>query len=315
MKKKMLSCLVIILLIVLVIMGCATPSPAPAPTAASTAAPANAPAPQAKGVTLKLGFDTPPTSYLGAPSKWWADEVTKRTEGRVTVQVFPTGTLCAQAKAIDYLRSGLADLYVISISVHEKFFPLCAIDNNPGCSLPATPEGTKAAAETLTAALNKYPSMAKEMEGLKLIAHIFQAPVHLLTKDRLVRVPADVKGLKIGGSGLRIPALELIGAVPVQDIPPLAYEKLQTGVTQGTLSDWAGISSYQLWEVAKYITDVDFGQCAFPLVMSTDAWNKVSASDQKILLDVGAESYKVYLATILDNEQSGQQKWLRHAGS
>jgi TRAP-type C4-dicarboxylate transport system substrate-binding protein len=313
MKKVLWYLVILVAVISFMVMGCA-PTSAPQPPSSTQPVQTPAPAAPVAKITLKLGHDTNPASYFGVASNWWAEEVTKRTEGRVTVEVYPNSTLAAQAKSLDYLRAGMADVYVVSISTHAKSFPLSSVDSLPGIGAPTTYEGRLLATNTFMSILNKYPAVADEWKEFKIISYYSGSNFHLLTKDKEVHTPADLKGMKIGSLGLRQNFMELCGATPVMDIPPQAYEKLQTGVTQGTCVDWTATFSFQLWEVVKYFTEVYLGGNGLPLTMSLDSWKKISAADQKILLDVGLESQKPLADSLVQRTQAGKDKFLAAAG-
>ena len=313
--KKILWCLVILVVVVsFMVGGCGTPASAPQPPSPTQPIQTPAPAPPAAKLTLKLGYDTPPTSFFGVASGWWAEEVTKRTGGRITIEVYPSSTLVAQAKALDYLRAGMADIYVVSVGTHAKSFPLSVADSLPGIGFPATAEGRALATSTFLSIINKYPAVADEWKEFKILTYYSGDSIHLITKDKEIHVPTDLKGVKIGSLGLRQNFMEVCGATPVMDIPPQAYEKLQTGITQGTTVDWSAVLSYQLWEVAKYCTDVYLGGNGLPLTMGQESWKKISASDQKILLDVAVESQKPFAESLIKRAKDGRDKFLAAAG-
>lgn len=333
--KKLIVVLAILTIGVLIFAGCSTPAPAPSSTSAppssstsaptskpasassSAAAPTSAPASKpasANTVTIKLGYDTPPTNFIGEPSEWMAKEIPKRTEGRVQVQTFPAGALAAMAKSLDYLRVGTVDMYVVSPMQFMNTFPLSVIESLPGLSFPATMEGRSAGYDVFMSCLSKYPAVANEWKEFKVITYYGKGPVHLITKDKEVHTPADLVGVKVGSQGLNLTLMQTIGAVPVQDLPPLAYEKLQTGVTQAAMSDWSGVSTFHLWEVAKNCVDVNLGGGGFTVIMSMNSWNKVSSGDQKILLDIGSEAYKVSAKNLMGTEVDGKQKFLAASG-
>jgi TRAP-type transport system periplasmic protein len=302
MKKILWYLVVFIVVASFVVVGCASPAQSP-----------STPTPAAK-ITLKLGYDTSPTSFFGVASGWWAKEVTQRTEGRVMVDVYPNASLVGQAKALDYLRSGMADIYVVSTGVHAKSFPLTCADTLPGIGFAPTAEGKAIAVNTFFSIIKKYPAVADEWKDFKIITYYSGDNIHMLSKDKEIHTPSDLKGVKVGSLGLRQNFMEICGATPVMDIPPQAYEKLQTGITQGTAVDWSAVLSYQLWEVAKYLTSVYLGGNGLPLTMSMASWNKISASDQKILLDVGTESQKPFTDSLMQRAAEGQSKFLAAAG-
>ena len=50
--------------------------------------------------------------------------------------------------------------------------------------------------------------------------------------------------------------------------PPQAYQKLQTGVLDAQPIHFVAIGEFKLFEVAKYVHDLTWGQGQIPLLMS-----------------------------------------------
>jgi hypothetical protein len=50
--------------------------------------------------------------------------------------MYPASILAPQDNAVDAVRSGVADMYYLSISVARKYFPLTAITMVPGAGIP-----------------------------------------------------------------------------------------------------------------------------------------------------------------------------------
>ena len=106
---------------------------------------------ETKPMTIKLGYDTPPTTNIGVPAEYFAEEVTKRTEGRITVETYPVGTLSTQASSLESLRAGVADAYLVSINSNLDAFPITSFTGLPGLDFfPYTKEKMKIEVDTIT---------------------------------------------------------------------------------------------------------------------------------------------------------------------
>lgn len=302
MKKLLLVLFTVVVVSIQVLAGCAEPAPAPAPaptpapapapapspapTPAPTPTPAPAPAP-AKPVTVKLSYDIPPMVPPAWGQNWWAEEVTKRTEGRVNVEVYPAASLATQAASVEAVLAGIADMAMLSIATHEKIFPLSSVVGLPGIGFPDTLEGEETHTDTFFELFNKYPSFAAEYKdfGPIFYYHIYNLS-YLISKPE-IRVPDDIKGMKVGANGNRQKLADQIGAATVSDIPPLAYEKLQTGVTEATFSCVQAIHDFQLYEVTDHILNYPFGGNGHPVVINKQTWEKISPQDQAIMKELG----------------------------
>jgi TRAP-type C4-dicarboxylate transport system substrate-binding protein len=95
--------------------------------------------------------------------------------------------------------------------------------------------------------------------------------------------------MKVGSNGTRMDLMAKLGAAPVRDIPPTAYEKLQTGVTQATFAAISAVYNFQLYEVSDYILDIPFGGGGLPIVINKTTWNKISPQDRQIMKELAPE--------------------------
>jgi TRAP-type C4-dicarboxylate transport system substrate-binding protein len=308
MKKVFLGFFAVLVVITMVLSGCSQPTPAPAATQApaSSQAPATTQAPAATTqapaatqavapVLIKYGHDMAPTNAPTVGPAWWAAEVTKRTEGRVKVEMYPSATLATQADAMEAVRSGVADMYFISASTHRKFLPINAITQVPGIGFPDdTTAANVAHVNTYLTMLNKYPAAAAEFKDFApVFFYCIYSESYLCSKSKLVTVPADIKGMKIGSNGLRLDFVNKIGGAGVTDVPPTAYEKLQTGVTDGAFAAISAVHDFKIYEVSKYILDVPFGGGGHPQIINKKTWDKISPKDQQIMKDLAPEASRL----------------------
>jgi TRAP-type C4-dicarboxylate transport system substrate-binding protein len=191
------------------------------------------------------------------------------------------------------------------------------IGNSHGDSLgqfelafPDTMEGKLAAYNTFTALIDKYPVMADEWKRFKPIFFNMTGTYHILSKNKEIHTPTDIKGMKVGALGLRQDFMKLCGAVPVFDVPPLAYVKLQTGVTDATCVAWDAIGDFQLREVGKYLLEIDVSEGIVRLVMNWDSWNKVSARDQQIMMDLAPQGVRAGHEALINYLGLNKKKFL-----
>jgi len=321
MKKLFMAFLALLMITALVMSGCAQSSPssapatskapapapassAPAPAPATSAAPASsAAAPKPAGqVIIKYGHDLAPTNAPVAGLNWWAEEVTKRTEGRVKIELYPASTLATQVDGLEAVRSGMADMYYISLTTHRKFFPITSITQVPGIGFPDdTPAANEAHAATFLQMLQKYPAAAAEFKDFApVFFYIIYSESYLLSKNKKITTPTDIKGMKIGSSGIRLDFINKMGGAGVTDVPPTAYEKMQTGVTDGAFAAISAVHDFKIYEVAKYVFDLPFGAGGMVQLINKKSWDKISPQDQKIMMDLAPQASSISSKSIGD---------------
>ena len=270
---------------------------------------------QAETIKLRVGHDLPPFTTPGMGIDAWAKEVNKRTEGRVVVEVFPANALAEQKSAIEMMQAGVVDGYMISLGVHRRLFPVSEVSALFGLAFPDTVEGYLAHAKTFRDSIDKYPVIANELKDFKLIFDIINSNNVLLSTKPGIRLPTDLKGLKLGSSGSGIELAKRMGGAGVFCIPPETYQKLQTGVIDAVPIHFLAIGEFKLYEVAKYVYDLPWGQSELPFLMNKSSWNKIPAKDQKIIMDAGIIGQRVTFEAGAKRTIEGRQAFLNAGGT
>ena len=266
-------------------------------------------------IKLRVGHDLPPFTSPGKGIDAWAKAVNKMTEGRVIVEVYPANTLTEQKGAIEVLQTGVADGYMVSLSTHRPLFPVSVVAALPGLGFPDTVEGYTAHANTLISFVEKYPAMTKELKDFKIIFDIINSNNIILSAKKEIRVPADLKGLKMGGTGATLELYKVLGAAGVFCIPPQTYQKLQTGVIDATAIHFLATGEFKAYEVAKYALDISLGQSDLLFMMSRKSWDKLPAVDQKIIMEAALEGQKVTYEIGEERSTKGRQAMLESGGT
>lgn len=121
------------------------------------------------------------------------------------------------------------------------------------------------------------------------LANIGVDTYHTVTKFPVTTI-ADFKGHKFGTAGLASRWLEGSGWVPVKGALTTYYNSMQTGVIEGTIVFESAIKPYKFYEVAPYITKINFGaQQASDLTVNLNRWQKFPKELQTIFIDVAKE--------------------------
>jgi TRAP-type C4-dicarboxylate transport system substrate-binding protein len=256
--------------------------------------------------TLRVGYDLPPFTQPGRTIEVWAETVMKKSDGRIQVETYPSASIGEQKSTIDILLSGVADAMLVSFSTHRGFFPLSNIGGLPGLGFPDTIEGHAAHAKALQLIIEKYPAVAKEFKDFIILIDIPNSNNFLLSKDKLIRTPDDLKGLKIGGTGVSLQLAKVVDAAGIFCVPPLIYQQMQTGVIDIATIHFPGIKDFKLYEVGKSVTLVSWGQSEIPLVMSKRSWNKLSAEEQQIITEAAKDAQKIGFEIVQEYNKIGR---------
>jgi TRAP-type C4-dicarboxylate transport system substrate-binding protein len=266
--------------------------------ALSLAALAALPAPvRAADINLTYAFFAPATTFPGRQMAHWAEELKKRTNGKVEVRTFPGGSLLSARDMYDGVSKGVADIGLGSPSYDPGRFPLTS-----GVSLPLGFPDATVASQVLWALTKEFKP--KEFENFKVIAMFTTEPGHIQT-SKPVRTAADLAGMKLRASGTGVPVLSALGAAPVGMPMPEVPQAVQTGVIAGHMTSREVLKDFKLAEMLKYTTDYPTVVTSFAAVMDSKRWDKLP-DDVKKVIDQLAEEMPVWTGRYHDQQNVGE---------
>ncbi len=200
-----------------------------------------------------------------------AEELTKRTNGRVQVAIYHGGTLGKSIEMIDLVGGGAVDIGNFAHGFSFARLPMNAFFNTPMIY-----KDHVMAAKMSQLGYRTQRKVLEDMQKNNLHPFLFRAlNEYRLISKRPIRTVSDFKGLKVRTFGAVNPKMfKALGAVPVSMTHTDAYEGLQRGTLDAVYLTWTGFYVFKLFEVAKYISDVNFGAIGGYLnYVNLDLWN------------------------------------------
>lgn len=243
---------------------------------------------QAEPIKLTYSIFFPPTHAQAIAAMDYAKEVEKRTDGKVQITTFPGGTLTKAPMVYDGVVKGISDMGNSCFAYTRGRFPVMEVVDLPM---------GYASGAVATQVANDFAKSAnpKELQDVKVLYVHAHGPGLLHTK-KPVRTLEDLKGMKIRATGLSAKVVKALGAVPVAMDQPQAYESLQKGVVEGTISPMEVLKGWKQGEVIKYTTDcsgVGYTTAMF-VVMNKDKWNALPDDVKKVFEETAQEWVAVH---------------------
>lgn len=280
MKKKGLLITCLVTALVLSLLGACA---APAPTSTPVPAPTSASAPT-KVIELKYSDHTPGPASVAQIAKRAMEMIEERSGGRVKITCYFGGSLLGMNEAYRGAQIGLADICYYVIGTNPGLHPLNRLSKLPFMGWPSEITGTAIWEELWS----KFPQLGEEFEGVMPLGRRMTPPFELFTTKKMVRVPADLKGLKIIAKDEWAEILTPVGAAPVALGASDWYTALETGLADGQALPLAGAIAFKTLDLAKYYTF--FGESGTGMglnlfVMNLDSWNRLPPDIQGIFKD------------------------------
>lgn len=254
------------------------------------------------------------STVVGNPFPWWqaaerwAELVTERTEGRITMRVYPGAQLVAgdQTQEFNALRRGVIEMAVGStINWSPQIRELNLF------SLPFLMPDYAAIDALTQGAVGERLFELLDQRGVVPLAWAENGFREVSNSQRAISSPADMTGMKmrVVGSPLFNDTFTALGANPTQMSWADAQPALSTGAVDGQenpLSIYHGARMYDIGQshltLWRYMAD--------PLIFAVNrsVWDAFTQEDQDIVrqaaLEAGAFGIEVARAGVTDDDQS-----------
>jgi TRAP-type transport system periplasmic protein len=241
------------------------------------------PAKPAEVIKLSYSIFFPPTHIQCITATNWANEIQKRTGGRVQIAIFPAGSLTKADQCYEGVIKDISDLGMSCFAYTRGRFPLME-----GLDLPLGYPDGKTATRIANEMVQKYhPAELADVKVLYVHAH---GP-GILASKKPVKTLADFKGLKVRATGLSAKIVEALGGTPVAMSQPETYEALAKGVVEATLCPIETLKGWKQGEAIEYVVDstaIGYTTAMF-VVMNKDKWAALPPDVQKVFTDVSQE--------------------------
>jgi TRAP-type transport system periplasmic protein len=259
--------------------------------------------PQQDTQTYEFSYSVffPPTHIQCITATNWAQEIEKRTGGRVKIKVYPAGSLTKADQCFEGVVNGISDIGMSCFAYTPGRFPLLE-----GLDLPVGYPNGMVATRIADDLVRKYKP--KELSGVEVLYVHAHGP-GILASKKPVRSLEDLKGLKVRATGLSKLIADKLGATPVAMPQPETYEALQKGVVEATFCPIETLKGWKQGEAIQYVVDssaIGYTTAMF-VVMNKDKWAKLPPDLQKIITDVSREWVAKHGAAWDEADKAGRE--------
>ena len=259
---------------------------------------------------LKLAHAAPETDLQQTLSLYFKEQVEARTNGSVTVTIFPQGQLGNDAAMIDGARSGIIDIAMSGLNNFTGLVPQAG-----ALELPFMFPSRDTAYAALDGEIGQGISAEFTQHGLKVLGFPENGYRNMTNNRGPIRVPADLAGLnmRVNNSKALNDMFAALGANPLQLPVAELYTALETGVVDAQDHPIGIVLSFKFNEVQNYLSLTQHAYSALALVMNDARFNALTAEEQKVIAEVAAEAIAMQRKAVQEKE-TGMIEELKAAG-
>jgi TRAP-type transport system periplasmic protein len=258
--------------------------------------------------TLNFGIGLAANSPQGLSVQYFGDILEERTEGRVTVELFPDSSIGDDSEMMSALQSGTLAMTFPSTSPATS-----AVSELAVFDLPFLMPDVEAADRVLDSDLGQ--ELLDEFEGTGMTALVWAENGfrQLTNSQRPVETPDDVAGLnlRVMENPIQVSIWNALGANPQAMAFGEVFSALEQGVVDGQENPWVTNYTSNFGEVQAYGSETRHVYTPFVMLIGEDLYNGLDPAYQELIQEAAEDTrdYQRVLSREMDEwarEQFGE---------
>jgi TRAP-type transport system periplasmic protein len=244
-------------------------------------------------------------------AKMFAEAVGKRTNGQITIDIFPNNQLGSPPEQAEQIRLGTTDMGLPTQGQFDKWIKAMG-----AVMLPFAYDDYDHVHRVVDGPAFQWFSQLAEKEGFILLSNWEYGFRNLTNNRRPINAPEDVKGLKI-----RVPpemqigaAFQALGAQTTVIAFPELYMALKQGVADGEDNPVSVVYFMKFYEVQKYFALTRHIYNNMIHTISAKTWAKLTP-EQKTIFQEESKRAGAYMRQLVVSQEEDLLKKMEAAGT
>lgn len=241
----------------------------------------------------------------------FVDEVTRLSDGKVKIQIYPNSTIGGDRELLESCQDGDIPFVIQNTAPQVSFMPDIAVFDLP-CNFDTIEEVRQKVDEpTFYGLIEKV----YEKGGFHLLGYADQG-FRVMSTNKKIQSLSDFKGQKIRTmeNSFHIDFWKTLKASPT----PMTFSEVYIGLQQGTIdaqeNPYEVIVSNRLYEQQKYIIETNHLPHLISLIVNDDFYKDLPEETRKII-DEAAETAKMTARQASDERISEKMRIIEESGT
>jgi len=238
-------------------------------------------------MVLKLGHGLDTGHPVHQAMVFMKERLEVLSSGTVSIDIYPSSVLGSETQCIEQLQNGSLAMTKTSAAAMENFIPAMAV-----YGLPYVFRDADHYWAVLNGEIGRQMLQQGEAKFLRGLCYYDGGSRNFYTKDKPIKTPDDLKGLKIRvmNSKTAIDMVKAMGGAPT----PIAWGELYSALAQGTVdgaeNNLPSFTSNKHYEICKHFTLDGHTRIPDMLLMSSRVWKKLDPQVQVWVQQAATES-------------------------
>ena len=219
-----------------------------------------------------------------------AAAISERTEGRIKITVHSRGEMGGERAMFDLMQAGAIELGISGAAIISAVAPEFGVLDTP--YLMVSPEHLRRVVEGEIG--DELRQTVLKNKRIRILGWMDRPPRHITTRNRAIRTPADLAGLKIRTREIpvQVEAFRMLQASPVPMAFGEVYTALQTGVIDAQENPLGITLGSSFNEVQNHIILTGHVREVQWLIASDAWWQGLGDEDRKVIAAAADEFMK-----------------------
>ena len=234
-------------------------------------------------IKLRYSGGSPPANNTSVVQKYFADEVNKRSDGRVIVEPYYGAELYNHWEAVDAVCTGALEMsYGAWSHWAGRNLSVSIVDYAGMCISMEETEQVKPYIQPVIEGI-------LQEQGASLVFYTYFGSDGIISRVPLTK-PEDAVGLVIRGPATpHLESIKALGATPAQMAAAEVYDALAKKALDGALTSFPSMITRKFIEVAKYVVGPTTASIWLNY-MNEDTWNGLPKDVKDLLTEVGEDA-------------------------
>ena len=240
----------------------------------------------------------------------WANEIKKRTNGEVDINIRWVDELGGTVEVYHMFKGGEIQLAAIPPFMFDEEFPF----HNLPDLVPMGISDASQLNELMERLLVEVPEFDKESarNGVKALFFSYGNPFKLVCKEQIKKI-ADLNGKSVRASGRLIRVFEAVDAIPVFAPAHETYQLLSSGHVDCVPLPVDLMARWKVYDVAKHVHDITIWQGTKTSVwISRDVWDKLTSEQREVIQELSFVAGRLELDQLNVNSEIAIEELKEH---
>jgi tripartite ATP-independent transporter DctP family solute receptor len=238
----------------------------------------------------------------------FAEMLTDKTDGRITLKMFHSGVLGNQPDAIEQLRVGAIEIGNFNLGPIGPVAPEANV-----VSLPFVFKDVPHMHRAMDGAPGDQISEGMAKKGMIALAWYDSGARSFYNSKKPISTPADVTGMKVRvmNNDLYSGMIGALGGNPSPMAFSEVYQSLKTGVVDGAENNWPSYESTGHFEVAGFYSLSEHLIIPECVCINADVWSDLSDADKEIVKSAARDSAVLQRELWAERDKASREKVMK----